>query len=232
MVRKYLKATFLGLFWFVVAYLFVVFIWANSVVEEKLRETPSVSRVVPLPARQLEALIRIEDPAFHQHRGLDISHGQGVTTLTSVVARDLFLGSHKSDGIQGAMQSFYRGVFDCCKRIDFGRDVMSLVLGAHTTKQQQLNLYINGTYFGSLDGKAVIGFEAAAVAYYEKALADLTDQEFYGLMAMPMAPNYYHPLKNPDLHADRMKRIEALANGRCKPSGWLDLTYEACAAIN
>ena len=229
MVLKYLKITLLGLPVFMAIYLFVVFLWASSVVGEMLAKAPFPDREIPLQPRHVQAILLVEDPAFHQHPGLDISRGQGVTTITSVLARDLFLGKHDADGFRGAMQSFYRGVFNCCKKVDFGRDVMALVLDAHATKQQQLNRYLESTYFGSLDGKGVVGFEAAARAYSGKDLSQLTDREFYGLMAMPIAPNRYHPVRNPELHGERARRIEALVTGECEASGWLDLTYDACA---
>lgn len=228
-VLKFLKGTFLALFLFLFVYLFVVLLWANSVAEYLLMATPSSDQAIPLHPRHVEALIKIEDPTFYEHHGLDISNGQGLTTITSVVARDLFLRNHQADGIKGAMQSFYRAVFNCCRKIDLGRDVMALVLDSRTTKQQQLNMFMNSTYFGSLNGNVVVGFEAAANAYYGKHLSQLTDKEFYGIMAMPIAPNHYHPVRNPELHAERVRRIEAVVTGKCEASGWLDLTYEDCA---
>jgi membrane carboxypeptidase/penicillin-binding protein len=227
---KYLKATFFGMFLLLAIYLSAVLLWANAVAGDLLRQTPSLHHSVQIQPRHVSALTKVEDPAFFEHRGLNISNGQGLTTLTSVVARDLFLGKSDMEGISGAAQSFYRGVFDCCKRIDLGRDVMALVLDAHATKQQQLNMYLNSTYFGSLNGKAVIGFDAAAKAYHGKDLFRLSDEEFFDLMAMPIAPNHYHPARNPEQHAERARRIAALVAGECEASGWLDLSYEDCAA--
>lgn len=228
-VLKCLKVTLSGLFLFTAVYLLIVFLWASSVAGELLSRAPFPDQVSRLQPRHVQALIKVEDPTFLQHPGLNISKGQGLTTITSVLARDLFLGKHDADGIRGAMQSFYRGVFNCCRKVDFGRDVMALVLDSHVTKQQQLDRYVESTYFGSLDGKSVVGFEAAARAYFGKDLSQLTDTEFYGLMAMPIAPNRYHPVRHPELHAERAKRIEALVTGKCEASSWLDLTYEDCA---
>ncbi len=226
---RFMHKMFVGLFLLAAVYLFTVFLWARSAADELLTALPARSQVIPLHPRHLDALIRIEDPTFYRHHGLNLSKGQGLTTLTSVVAREVFLEGHDLDGVQGGLQTFYRGVFECCKRVDLGRDVMALVLDSRATKQQQLNLYLSGTYFGSLEGKAVVGFEAAARAYVGKELSQLTDREFYGLMAMPMAPNRYHPVRHPERHAERARRIEAVATGKCEPDGWLDLTYEACA---
>lgn len=228
MVRKHLKVAFIGLCLLLPVYLLIVFLWANSVADELLMATPTRGQATQLHPRHVRTLVMVEDPAFFEHAGLDISKGQGMTSITSVLARDLFLGEHQVDGTKGTMQAFYRGVFNCCRKIDFGRDVMALVLDARVSKQQQLDRYVGSTYFGALNGKGVVGFEAAAHAYYGKDLSQLTDTEFYGLMAMPMAPNRYHPVRNPELHAERAKRIEALVTGRCEASSWLDLTYEDC----
>lgn len=228
MLKRCLGTLFIGLAAFVILYLGIVALWANSVVVELLQETPSANHQIKIHPRHLAALIRIEDPAFYEHHGLNISKGQGVTTISTVVARDLFLRHHDLGGIKGAFQSFYRMVFDCCKRIDIGRDIMGVVLDSHATKQQQLNLYINNTFWGTLDRKVVVGMEAAAQAYYGKDVSELSDDEFYGIIAMPIAPNRYHPIANPDLHAERVRRIRAVVTGQCAASGWLDLTYDHC----
>ena len=106
--------------------------------------------------------------------------------------------------------------------------MMAVVLSFHATKQQQLNLFINNAYWGSMSGQSVIGMEAAAKAYYGKDVLDLTDDEFYGIIAMLISPNYYHPIVNPELHAERAQRIKAVVTGQCMASGWLDLTYDHC----
>lgn len=229
MVQKYLKVVFFGITLFLVSYLSIAALWANTVVEELLQSAPSAHQKVEIQPQHLKALVKIEDPTFYDHHGLSISNGQGLTTITSVVARDLFLYQQDLVEFKGLFQSFYKAVFSCCKKIDIGRDIMAVVLNSHSTKQQQLNLFINNTYWGSIEGNGVIGMEAAAMAYYGKETSQLTDNEFYGLIAMPIAPNYYHPVSNPEVHAKRVERIKAIVSGQCAASGWFDLTYKHCA---
>lgn len=228
MIKKRLKLILLGVVLFLISYLSIAAIWANSVTGELLQRTPSANHQIAIQPQHLAALIKIEDPKFYQHHGLNISKGQGLTTITSVVARDIFLHYQDLEGVKGAFQSFYRAVFNCCKRIDLGRDVMAIVLGFHATKQQQLNFFINNAYWGTMNGQGVIGMEAAARAYYDKDVLDLTDDEFYGIIAMLISPNYYHPIVNPELHAERVQKIKAVVAGQCRASGWLDLTYDHC----
>lgn len=203
--------------------------WANASSSELLNEAHRNVSVRALKPEYVSALIRIEDPTFYEHSGLDISNGQGLTTITSGLAKMVFLGNYQLDGARGTLQSFYRGVFNCCKKIDLGRDVMALILNTKATKQEQLYLFLSNAYLGSKDGKAVIGFENAAMVYYEKGLSELTEDEFYGLVGMLIAPDYYHPLNNPEVYAERVQRVRAVVKGQCKPDGWRDLTYEHCA---
>lgn len=226
---KLVKWAFSGIAAFLIFYLGTVWVWANSAAPYLLGEISPGDPAAELRPDQVEALIRVEDPSFFDHHGLDISNGQGLTTITSSVARTLFLGNHQLDGLRGSMQSLYRAVFNCCKRIDIGRDIMALVLDSHATKQEQLRHFVGGAYLGSFDGKAIVGFTDAAQAYFGKTLAELTNDEFLGIVAMLLAPNHYHPVKNPRIHAQRVERVKAVVKGDCEPDGWLDLTYDHCA---
>lgn len=225
---KSLKIALISMCGFLLLYLGSVWMWASFSSSALIREALLTSRPVTLLPEQQRVLLKIEDPVFFEHYGLNLSNGQGLTTITSALARDVFLYGHRLDGVSGVMQSFYRAVFDCCKKVDIGRDVMALVLNRRVTKQEQLNLLLSTAYMGRKDGKSVIGFDRAAIAYYNKSLGDLSLQEFSGLVAMVAAPTYYHPINNPEIHALRTARIMKIANGQCEPNGLLDLTYEHC----
>lgn len=214
---------------FLILYLGTVWVWATLAAPELLSKISTGTLVAVLEPEYTAALVKIEDPTFYDHSGLDISNGQGLTTITSGVAKMVFLGNHQLTGIKGGLQSFYKGVFSCCKKIDLGRDVMALVLDRQTTKQDQLNIFLRHAYLGSTGGKGIVGFEDASVAYYGKKLTQLTENQFYGLIAMLIAPNHYHPVKNPKIHAERTRRVKAVVDGKCKPDGWRDLTYDHCA---
>lgn len=211
-----------------IAYLAVAAAWAWSAFDEALGLAP-LEETAGLSERQLQILLRVEDPTFHEHPGLSIGQGQGVATISSAVARDLFLGDGRLDGVPGLFQAFYRGVFSCCKRIDLGRDVMALVLDARMSKPDQLARYTAKVYMGSHQGRQVAGLAQAARSYLGKPVEATTDEEFIRLVAMIKAPNHYHPSRNPAALADRAARIHALLLGRCEPDGWFDTDFEGCA---
>ena len=211
----------------VMAYLLLAASWAWLNADALLAQAPRASRAL-LSQRQAAILLRVEDPDFLTHHGLSMVPGQGLATISSALARDLFLYGARLEGAAGALQSLYRGVFDCCKRIDLGRDVMALVVDAKLSKARQLALYADGVYMGTQDGAQVHGLPDAALRYAGKPLAQLDDQEFIALVAMIKAPNGYHPSKAPLEHARRAARIAALVAGRCQPDGWLDTAFDNC----
>lgn len=211
----------------VLSYLALAGAWAWMVFDEARTATPSAAGA-PLSARQTAILLRVEDPAFFEHKGLSIAPGQGMATISSALARDLFLGNSQLDGAGGVLQRLYRSVFDCCKRIDLGRDVMSLVLDARMSKPEQLARYVETVYMGTHAGQQVQGLEQAARSYLGKPLAATTEEEFVRLVAMIKAPNRYHPERDPGALAQRSARIQALLAGRCAPKGWFDTEFEDC----
>lgn len=210
------------------AYLAVAAAWAWSTFDDARRLAPM--EAIELSNRQAAVLLRVEDPDFYGHHGLSLGHGQGVATISSALARELFLGKDRLDGVPGMMQTFYRGVFDCCKRIDLGRDMMALVLDARMSKREQLQRYSATVYMGTHEGQQLKGLAQAARSYLGKPLEATTDEEFIRLAAMIKAPNHYHPARNPAALAERAARIQALLLGRCAPDGWFDTDYEGCAS--
>lgn len=211
----------------ILAYLALAGAWAWTVFDEALATRP-VADTAPLSARQTAILLRVEDPTFFEHAGLSIAPGQGVATISSALARDVFLGSGRLDGMNGPVQRFYRSVFDCCKRIDLGRDVMTLVLDFRMSKRDQLARYVATVYMGTHEGQQVSGLALAARSYLGKPLEATSEAEFVKLVAMIKAPNQYHPTRGPEALAQRVARIEALLAGRCTPSGWFDTEFKDC----
>lgn len=213
----------------IAAYLTIVGIWAIFSVEELLEKEQVNEEKTQMTKKQLSNLLKIEDPTFYEHIGIDLSSGQGLTTITSSIARDIFLFRQKLPGVKGVFQTFYARVFQCCKKVDFGRDVMAIVLDFHLSKEKQLHFYVSNSYMGEHDGEGIIGLNQASKVYYGKPLSVTTHREFIGLVAMLKAPNQFHPIKNPEAHKLRTENIERILSGKCHPSGWFDTLYGHCA---
>ena len=199
-------------------YLAVVAWWAAASVDTLLAQRPA-GTALRLTHSQRAILLRIEDPTFFSHRGLSLADGQGVATISSAVARDLFLYGPPLDGVKGRLQGFYRAVFDCCRKVDLGRDTMALVLDASASKARQLDLHVGGVYMGRHEGRQLRGLEQGAQACIGKPLATLDDDQMARLVAMIKAPNELHPLRNRAPYELRLARVRAVLAGRCRPSG-------------
>lgn len=226
----YLRRILIGMSVLIALYLSTVAIWAVASIDTILAQHPVARAPSLLTPRQSALLLQIEDPTFRSHPGLSLANGQGATTLTSSLARDVFLFRTELAGIRGAMQALYRGVFACCKKIDLGRDITALVLDAHMSKDDQLALFVDQVYMGRQDGVQLRGLAQASAALMGKPLAQLTDAEFSGLTGMIRAPNELHPVRHAAAHRERRARVQAIANGACQPQGWFDTGYAACAA--
>jgi membrane peptidoglycan carboxypeptidase len=213
---------------FLTAYLGIAAGWASASFDDAMRHMPPAAGN-PMSSPQTAILLNIEDPTFFTHHGLSLADGQGAATISSALARELYLSDARLGGVEGVFQRFYRAVFGCCRKIDFGRDAMALVLDAKLPKARQLALYADRVYMGTHRGVQVRGLEQAAQSYFGKPLSGLTDHEFIGLVAMIKAPNQYHPVRDSAAHAERVARIEALLAGKCKPGGWFDTSLAGCA---
>ncbi|OUS28196.1 hypothetical protein A9Q99_11690 [Gammaproteobacteria bacterium 45_16_T64] len=228
MYLRMLGKTILGIGVVIAGYLTIVAIWASVSISSLLPAGATESKLPLLTPEQKNILLQIEDPTFYEHAGLDVSQGQGLTTITSSLARTVFLFGEKLSGIKGGFQSFYRGVFACCKKIDIGRDVMALVLDHNLSKDQQLQLFVSRIYMGGNKGIQLTGLPSAASSYFEKPLANLSNIEFITLVAMLKSPNHFHPSKGAMQLKTRVSSIERILSGDCQPNGWFDTTYEHC----
>lgn len=182
-----------------------------------------------LSPRQTAILTLVEDPAFFTHRGVSLAAGQGFATMSSALARDVYLSGADFNGVSGMLQALYRQVFACCKKVDLGRDVMAVVLNARLPKARQLALYVSQVYMGTQDGTQVMGLPQAARLYLGKPLGATTDDEFIGLVAMIKAPNAFHPIRQRAAYDVRVARVRALVAGRCHPGGWFDTALANCS---
>jgi membrane peptidoglycan carboxypeptidase len=162
-----------------------------------------------LSKRQIEILIKVHDPGFYGHNGIDLSTpGNGLTTITQAITKKLYFDDFKP-GIAKLKQSI----------------IARFVVDEMISKDDQLNLFINAMYFGDVDGNPVVGLESAAKAYYRRTVNLLSESQYISLIAMLIAPNTFHLINHPEWNADRTNRIKALIAGKYKPKGLMDQFY-------
>ncbi len=229
---KIVRRTLFAIPALLLAYLGIAAVWASTSVDQLMAAFPPAAGPVTLSPRQQHILLKIEDPTFFQHKGLSLADGQGVTTISSSIARAVFLERSDLQGVKGGLQDVYRGVFACCKKVDFGRDAMALVLDAHVSKQRQLDLFTSQIYMGASGDVQVRGLEQASQLYFNKPLKELGEADFVGLVSMIKAPNQFHPLHTRPAFELRRARVARIVAGECQPAGWFDTSYEDCKTID
>jgi penicillin-binding protein 1A len=150
--------------------------------------------ITAIPAVVKQAFISAEDQNFYLHRGVDPlaivraaftdlqQYGQGkrpvgASTITQQVAKNMLLGSNE---------------------VTLARKIREAILATRIeqslSKDRILELYLNEIYLGLQS----YGVAAAAQAYFNKSLDELTLPEAAFLAALPKAPNNYNPFRFPD----------------------------------
>lgn len=146
-----------------------------------------------IPDTVKQAFLSAEDQKFWSHKGVDPlaiaraawvdvqQYGQGkrpigASTITQQVAKNMLLGNE----------------------VSIARKVKELILAVRIdqsmSKEHVLELYLNEIYLGLQS----YGVAAAAQAYFNKPLDDLTLPEAAFLAALPKAPNNYNPFRFPE----------------------------------
>lgn len=171
-----------------------------------------VVRLSEAPPRRIAMLLAVEDPGFSRHHGVDFSTpGQGATTLTQALVKRLYFDRFRP-GFAKIEQSL----------------IARLVFDPAVGKREQLELFLNYASFGTADRRPVIGFAAASQVFYGRTLTALDDRQFLSLVAMLMAPNALDPRRHGRANAIRVRRIEAMLAGRCRPRDLADNSYPDC----
>ncbi len=136
-----------------------------------------------LPPRLVEAYISAEDKDFFRHGGIDpwgivraawtnlwsSGRPKGASTITQQVAKNLLLNGEAS---------YVRKLKEA---------ILAWRIEEALTKQQILELYLNQIFLG----RNSYGVEAAAQAYFGKAVADLDLAQDAYLAILPKAPSTY-----------------------------------------
>ncbi|HKY31360.1 MAG TPA: biosynthetic peptidoglycan transglycosylase [Candidatus Polarisedimenticolia bacterium] len=184
---------------------------APALAAREMALAPDPLEAGDLPPDWIDALLQVEDPTFLDHHGIDLTTpGAGMTTLTQGLAKFLYFDSFRP-GLAKIPQSLF-----------------ALGLDARLDKDRQLALFLNRSYMGTIEGRAVRGFQEAARAYFGRPAPKLDKREWLALVAMCAGPDAYNVAARPDHNRRRVARIERLLAGSCRPSGVRDVHYEDC----
>ncbi len=146
-----------------------------------------------IPARLQQAFISAEDQRFREHHGIDplgITRAivtyvrdrgsgrrmQGASTITQQVAKNMLVGADRTL-LRKAREA-----------------LLAIRLESTLSKDRILEIYLNEIYLGA----QAYGVAAAAQAYFNRGLDELTVGEMAFLASLPKAPNNYNPARHPE----------------------------------
>ncbi|MEE4244982.1 MAG: transglycosylase domain-containing protein, partial [Kangiellaceae bacterium] len=172
-----------------------------------------------VPEQFINALIATEDKRFYEHSGVDFwgviraiitnvttgSRSQGASTLTQLVARNVYLDRKKT----------------------FTRKIREMFLAwkieSEISKDEILELFLNKAHFSH----RAYGLGAAAQVYYGKELDQLALDELAVLAGIPKGESIFNPISNP---ANALKRRNHVL-GRMLAEGYISqLQYDEAKA--
>jgi penicillin-binding protein 1A len=146
-----------------------------------------------IPRRVQQAFVSAEDQRFWDHAGVDPlgigralltaieNYGSGrrmggASTITQQVAKNMLVGADRT---------LMRKVREA---------ILAVRIEQALSKERILELYLNEIFLG----QQAYGVAAAAQAYFNKGLDELSLAEAAFLAALPKAPNNYNPLRFPE----------------------------------
>ncbi|MBC6714905.1 MULTISPECIES: penicillin-binding protein 1A [Aurantimonas] len=178
----------------------------GSLMAEYARQRRLFLPIQAVPDLVKNAFLSAEDKNFYQHPGVDIEgvaravmvlakggRMQGASTITQQVAKNFLLTNERT---------FDRKIKEA---------ILSLRIEQAYSKDKILELYLNEIYLGL----GSYGVAAAALAYFDKSVNELTIEEAAYLGALPKAPENYNPFRDPDRAIERRNWVidQMAANG-------------------
>ena len=162
-----------------------------------------------IPSKWIDILLKIEDPNFYNHSGIDIrTPGAGLTTITQGLTKFMYFEKFKP-GFAKIEQSA----------------VARFVLNEYFTKEEQLEIFFNHAYLGYFQKRRVLGFSQASKIYFNKEFLDITVEEYLSLVAMLVGPDALNVIKYPQQNYQRVQRIRQVLNGTYIPVNVTDIYY-------
>ncbi|WP_394647146.1 penicillin-binding protein 1A [uncultured Sphingomonas sp.] len=162
------------------------------------------------PPLLVKAFLAAEDKTFFEHHGVDFpglagavfdyarkfgtgQRARGGSTITQQVAKNLLIGNEYSPT---------RKIREA---------LLAYKIEETLTKQQIIELYLNQIFLG----RNAYGVEAAAHAYFDKELGELSLGQLAYLAILPKGPSNYDPFRDTDRALERRNYVlrEMVKNG-------------------
>jgi penicillin-binding protein 1A len=170
------------------------------------------------PPMLVQAFISAEDKSFFQHHGIDFT---GLIGAVADYTTKTITGGGRAKGGSTITQQVAKYLLKDSS-YNVGRKIREAILAfrleSTLSKQQILELYLNSIFLG----RNAYGVQAAARAYFDKDVNELTLPEAAYLAVLPKAPSNYDPVRATQRALDRRNYVlrEMYRNGYIKEDQW------------
>src|SRR3954466_3270565 len=181
------------------------------------------------PPLVVHAFISAEDKSFFQHHGIDFP---GLVGAVADFAAKSVTGGGRAKGGSTITQQVAKYLLKDSS-YNVGRKAREAILAfrleSTLSKQQILELYLNSIFLG----RNAYGVQAAARAYFDKDVNELTLPEAAYLAVLPKAPANYDPVRATQKALDRRKYVlrEMYGNGYISEDQWKSAATEPLGTI-
>jgi penicillin-binding protein 1B len=166
-----------------------------------------------MPDHLVKAVLAIEDRRFFSHPGVDplalmarafrnlrsdSSIPYGGSTVTQQLCKNFFLTQVDERGYRFAERTYRRKAQEA---------LLAFVLERRASKQEILELYLNGVYLGQSGSFGIYGVGEAARIYFRKDVSNLTLPESALLAGMIQSPNPYNPFRHEERAIERRNEV-------------------------
>jgi penicillin-binding protein 1B len=190
------------------------------------REKRRPVALAAIPDRLRQAVLAIEDQRFYEHPGIDpIGIGGAVfsyaigrraylaggSTITQQLVRNVFLPNFQGMTFQEARaRSWRRKVVEV---------FVSIVLTSRASKDEILEMYLNGIPLGQRGSFAIVGVAEAARLFFGKDVSNVSLAEAATIAGVIQQPSALSPFNNPAGSRDRRNVVlqAMVAAGFIKP---------------
>src|SRR5689334_18214761 len=170
------------------------------------------------PPRVVQAFISAEDKEFFHHHGIEVT---GLIGAVSDYTFKSITGGGRAKGGSTITQQVAKYLLRDSS-YNIGRKAREAILAfrleSTLSKQQILELYLNSIFLG----RNAYGVQAAARAYFDKDVNELTLPEAAYLAVLPKAPANYDPVRATQKALDRRNYVlrEMYRNGYISEDQW------------
>ena len=165
----------------------------------ELKGKENYTQYEDVPEIYYKALVAVEDRRFYKHNGFDVI-GSARAIYNDIKAWELLEGG-STIAQQLAKNLYFPNDHTIQRKI--AEIVMALKIEDEYEKEDVLEFYVNGIYYGS----GYYSIYDASIGYYDKEPKDMTDYECTLLVGIPNAPSVYSLNNRPDLARQRQKKV-------------------------